>query len=118
MNAVTIIPTAGVADLAARIRAECEAVARAMSDAVSHAREAGRLLREAKQIVGHGGWGAWLKANFELSDRTARAWMQLADEWEELDEPNRQRVAEMSLREALSFIAKTRDALPYTGNTE
>jgi phage N-6-adenine-methyltransferase len=100
------------------IRAECEAVDRALSDAVSHARVAGRLLRQAKKIVGHGGWGAWLDGNFELSDRTARAWMQLADEWEQLDEPNRQRVAEMSLREALSFIAKPREALPYTGNAE
>jgi hypothetical protein len=36
--------------------------------------EAGRLLNEAKPLVGHGGWSEWLE-QIGLSDRTARHWM-------------------------------------------
>ena len=38
---------------------------------------AGRLLSEAKPLVGHGGWVAWL-TTLGLSERTARHWMGLA----------------------------------------
>lgn len=45
---------------------------------LEHYRRAGEMLREAKEQVGHGGWGAWLKRNFHLSDRTAHRYMLLA----------------------------------------
>jgi hypothetical protein len=37
--------------------------------------EIGRRLTECQEIVGHGGWAAWLDANFSWSDRTARNFM-------------------------------------------
>ena len=39
---------------------------------------AGDLLIEAKTQIPHGGWLPWLKANVEISDRTARVYMQSA----------------------------------------
>jgi hypothetical protein len=44
-----------------------------------HYRRAGEMLIEAKDQVGHGGWGRWLKKNFELSMRTAQRYMQWAE---------------------------------------
>jgi hypothetical protein len=41
----------------------------------AHYEEAGRLLIEAKDQVGHGAWGRWLTKHFDLTDRTARAYM-------------------------------------------
>ena len=40
--------------------------------------EAGRLLIQAKDQVGHGGWLRWLKANTSVSERTAQYYMKLA----------------------------------------
>jgi phage N-6-adenine-methyltransferase len=112
MSAVTIIPPA--AGLATRIRAEHEAAQSAMRSAVSHAVEAGKLLMEAKRTVGHGGWEAWVRDSCGFSERTAQGYMRLA----RLDPEKAQRVALLSLREALKALASRCEALPYTGNTE
>jgi hypothetical protein len=45
-----------------------------------HYRRAGEMLIEAKDQIGHGGWGRWLAKNFELSDRQAREYMRWARE--------------------------------------
>jgi hypothetical protein len=43
-----------------------------------HYRRAGQMLIEAKDQVGHGGWGRWLSKNFELSSKTASDYMRWA----------------------------------------
>jgi hypothetical protein len=43
-----------------------------------HYRIAGEMLIEAKDQVTHGGWGAWLSKNFELTSRTASDYMRWA----------------------------------------
>jgi hypothetical protein len=43
-----------------------------------HYRRAGEMLIEAKDQVGHGGWGRWLTKNFALSSVTAGAYMRWA----------------------------------------
>jgi len=45
-----------------------------------HYRRAGEMLIEAKDQVPYGGWGSWLTKNFDLSSRTANAYMQWARE--------------------------------------
>jgi hypothetical protein len=107
----SIIPPAGVAGLAARIRAEHEAAQSAMRTAVAHAVEAGKLLIEAKKLVGHGGWLAWVKENCAFSDRTAQGYMRLATHMPRLDEANAQRVAGLSLREALASVSTSASVL-------
>ena len=67
-----------VPSLATRINHEHERCAAAAQTAIGHAIAAGELLIEAKGSVGHGGWSAWLAANFAASDRTAQGYMRLA----------------------------------------
>jgi hypothetical protein len=43
-----------------------------------HYRRAGDMLIEAKDQVTHGAWGRWLKKNFDLSDWSARTYMNWA----------------------------------------
>lgn len=95
---ITVIERATVA----RINEEHQACQRAYGDALAHALEAGRLLSEVKMQLRHGEFGLWLGEHFEGSDRTARTYMQLAA----APEQERQRVADLSLRQARDEIAK------------
>lgn len=67
-----------------------------------HALVCGRLLIEAKARVPHGEWLDWLRANFNGSERAAQGYMRLASD------PNPQRVADTSVREALQKLANPR----------
>jgi Protein of unknown function (DUF3102) len=45
-----------------------------------HYVKAGEMLIEAKDQVAYGGWGRWLKKNFDMHEATARRYMQWARE--------------------------------------
>jgi len=105
MNALTVTATSALTVTATNIRVEHEAAQHCASEAVAHAIRCGELLIEAKAALPHGAFGAWLAANVDFSDRTARGYMQLAG----LDAANRQRVADMSLRDAMIAIADKRE---------
>jgi hypothetical protein len=49
-----------------------------------HYLQAGRMLREAREQLSHGSWGAWLTRNFDLSTRTAQVYMQWAKHAEQI----------------------------------
>jgi hypothetical protein len=68
--------------------------------------ECGRLLIEAKAQVGHGGWLPWLEANCTLRPRTAQAYMRLARELPKLPEQEAQRVADLSVRDAIAQLSR------------
>ena len=88
-------------DLARRIQKEHRAASDAASRAVQHARAAGQLLISAKQQLKHGAWLPWLREHCHLSTRAAQCYMQLA----RLSKRDAQRVADLSLREALRAVA-------------
>jgi hypothetical protein len=71
--------------------------------------EAGRLLLEARELVGQatpGGWRAWLEANCEVSETLAQKYMRVARALPELlAGPNPPRVADLSFRQALEVVA-------------
>jgi hypothetical protein len=46
--------------------------------AAEHAIDCGKLLIEAKELVPHGQWLPWLKANARMSERTAQLYMKVA----------------------------------------
>lgn len=74
---------------------------------IEHAIRAGDALTAAKAQVQHGEWLPWLEKNVEASERTARAYMQVAS--------NRQRVADLeepSLRKALAAVGR-RQSVTY-----
>jgi hypothetical protein len=91
--------------LVGQINAAHEAAAAALKSSVIHAMQAGDMLLEAKEQVGHGEWLPWLKANFPFSDRTARLYMQLARKRVNV-EAKMATVADLSLREAVDEITE------------
>lgn len=99
-------------DLAARINEATSAAETSARAAVAHALAAGNLLLQAKAQVEHGDWEPWLLANCAVAPRTARAYMSLARRLPALPDPERQRVAEMPLREAVAAIRTTPEAPP------
>jgi hypothetical protein len=68
--------------------------------------EAGKRLTEAKAQLPHGQWQQWLHENFNMSARTARVLMQIAEAVPKLPESERQRAAILSIRAALELLAQ------------
>lgn len=92
--------------LAVAINAEHEAVERASLSALEHARSAGILLVDAKDQLKHGEFLPWLATHCpDISVRTAQGYMQVARHWPAIEAAKAQRVAHLSLREALRFLA-------------
>lgn len=89
--------------LADEIRSEHEQVGIAMRSALVHAMRVGELLIEAKAQIGHGCWLPWLEEHCDLAERTAQAYMRLYRDRDRLDP---QRVADLSVREALGLLAE------------
>lgn len=90
-----------LAKLATEINADMAQVEKYLNQALPHAIKVGEKLNEAKALCGHGGWGAWLDANFKGSRTTATNYMRLA--------ANQQAIADLELGgvvEAIDKIAK------------
>jgi hypothetical protein len=71
--------------LAVMIKSAVEASRNHARATVASAIKAGAALIEAKALVPHGGWLDWLKANVEMSERTAQVYMRLAKRKEVVD---------------------------------
>src|SRR5437868_5094077 len=91
--------------LATSIRQEHVNVRTAIGHALTHAREAGRLLAEARRTIPHGGWIRFIEDDCHLSRSTAAGYLRVHERWAAL-EPYVQRVAHLPLREALSLLAE------------
>lgn len=72
----------------------------------------GALLAEAKESVDHGQWETWLTTNTPLAPRTARAYMRLSVQAQQLDGPERQRVADLPVREAIKAMLTAPESPP------
>jgi len=70
-----------------------------------HAVRAGDLLLQAKAQVDHDAWLEWIKVNCKFSDRTARAYMRLAEN-QNLLPANWQTSADLSIDGALDLITE------------
>lgn len=88
--------------LTAAIRQEHAAVNRAAQSALQHALEAGRLLAEAKATIPHGSWESYVKDSCGIAPRTASLYQRLHRHRDRL--PNRQHVAELSVRQAARLL--------------
>src|SRR5262249_1510016 len=71
--------------------------------ALSHAKESGQALIEAKQLAGHGNWYKWLASNFDASVDTAEDYMRVARHWQSL-QALLDRDPKMSINEAKQRI--------------
>jgi len=106
METGAIVPAqpADLAALAEQANSEHGLAVATARNAIEHARKAGQLLRQAKEIVRHGQFGEWLATNFCGSRRTATNYMRLSARWEEL--PNRQLIADLDYSSAVKLLAR------------
>jgi hypothetical protein len=100
-----------LADLAARIAAEHQAVSDKLKESVAHAIAAGELLIEAKtQLDKHGQWLPWLK-DCGVSERSAQRYMRLARNRATV-EANTTCVSDLTINGALALLTVPRDRPP------
>jgi hypothetical protein len=92
-----------LAVLGSEITAAHEAAERAKLTSLERAKEAGAKLIEAKELLGHGKWLAWLKT-IGLPQRTAHDYMQIAG----LSKAELATVADLGLRAALEKVRQPR----------
>jgi hypothetical protein len=108
------LPALSGEQLTVAIRHEHEAASAAAGAALQHALEAGRLLAEAKAAIPHGSWEAYLRDGCSIAPRTASLYQRLHRHRDRL--PNRQHVAELSVRQAARLLerpkAKAEPVLP------
>jgi len=102
--------TRSLADLAAHIRSEHEAVCHSARQTLQHAIKAGDLLLQAKQLVEHGRWSDWLDHHCDVSQRSAQAYMRLAKN-RSVVEANPQSAADLTIDEALQVLAKPKPSV-------
>ena len=72
------LPTKSLAELKVEIKFH-------LGQMAGHAIEIGKCLIQAKAQVGHGNFGKWVEDNFNLSERTARRFMQVAERFGKTD---------------------------------
>lgn len=110
MNAITTTAATSTAlsgeQLTAAIRHEHEAASTAARSALGHALEAGRLLSEARAVIPHGGWESYVRDECDIAPRTASLYLRLHRNRARL--PNRQRAAELSVRQAARLLERPR----------
>lgn len=88
--------------LTAAIRQEHAAVNVAAQTALQHALEAGRLLADARHNIPHGSWESYVKDSCGIAPRTASLYLRLHRKRDRL--PNRQHVADLSVRQAARLL--------------
>jgi len=115
-RAILALPTEvdhdSLVELANRITNAVSHADDCVRNAVAYALEAGNLLCQAKQKVGHGDWLSWLTQHVQVAPRTAQAYMRLAKKLPLLPAGEAQRVADLPLREAIAAITTSPTAPP------
>lgn len=101
-----------VASLAKDINEAHATVLASHKKTLTAAMEAGRHLTDAKKLVGHGKWLAWLKENCpQISERTARNYLTLHLNRSQIEGIKSANVADFNLCDAYRVIAElSRDA--------
>lgn len=103
---------ADLTSLAQRINEANQNALASSKKAILYAIECGEALINAKSLVKHGEWQSWLKNNCEVSERTAQNYMKLATEYPSIEDAKAQRVADLSIREAIKELSKPKEVEP------
>jgi hypothetical protein len=80
---------------------------------LEHAIAAGHLLIEAKELVEHGNWLPWLKANCRIGTRQAQTWMRLARHRHRLDAIKYAPGAHLTIHAAEALVGRPRPERPH-----
>ena len=70
-----------VGDSADKVRSSAQKIRRMVEKTVEDIIEVGKELLAVKEIVGYGNFGAWLRLEFGWTDRTARNFMAVAEQF-------------------------------------
>lgn len=89
-----------------RVRYGHRKVEEGMRATLIAAGETGAALREQRSRLEHGQWGEWLERHFPASKRTAQLYMQVADNWNEIQEEAKRVSGSLSYREAVRKIQR------------
>jgi hypothetical protein len=103
--------TRQLSGIARRLAAEHDACTKSANDSLEHAKRAGGLLCDAKELVEHGEWEGWLTEHFPGDVSTAQIYMRIFRHWPEIEQ-KRNAVPVLSLRGAVKVIAKPRASQP------
>jgi Protein of unknown function (DUF3102) len=94
--------------LASSINQHLAAAEMATRRGLEHAIAAGQLLCEAKELVGHGEWLAWLQANCQIGPRQAQTCMRLARNRHRLGAIKNAATAHLTITAAEALIGRPR----------
>jgi hypothetical protein len=96
--------TRSLPEMATQINEAHEKCVQSVSMALEHARQAGELLQQAKDVLAHGQWLPWLKANCPFSERVAQNYMRVAREWPTIQQAKTNRGADLTYRQAIHLL--------------
>jgi hypothetical protein len=91
--------------LVKKIDKEIKNCGKAVRSALEHARKAGNYLLEARKLISHGEWAAWVTDNVKLPLRSAQLYMRIAKRWDEL-EANTQDLAHLTVEGADKLLRR------------
>ncbi|GAB5405706.1 MAG: hypothetical protein Aurels2KO_39370 [Aureliella sp.] len=109
---------------AEEIEREMSRVAEHLRHSLKHALNAGKLLCEAKKMVGHGKWLGWFEAQgFAFSESSAQRYMRLSRRWSEIrdqlvESGKPSLLADLTLSDALALLSKPQPCLPAVSDDE
>jgi hypothetical protein len=92
------LPARSLEQIERELPIKFEAMERAWRDAVGYAIEVGEMLIEARSAVPEGAWMSWLEQHFPGSGRSARDYMRLARNADQVRD-------KLSIREAIALLA-------------
>ncbi len=84
-------------------------VQESLRNALLYAWKAGEILSQVRSSLPHGEWTPWLSANFQGTPQTARGYMRIFEQWDEIESalatnPN------LSLRRGLKILSSPNTA--------
>jgi hypothetical protein len=99
--------------LATSINDHLRAADAATRRGIEHAIAAGGLLIEAKELVAHGEWLAWLEANCHVGARHAQTYMRLARNRHKLDAIKNESSAYLTIAAAEALVGRPKPERPH-----
>ena len=100
-----------LSEIAKTLNAEHNELENTLKQSMARAVNIGRLLTEAKELVKHGNWGAWLKNNCSFSERTAQNYMRVYSNYPEL--AKNATVADLNYKQVLGLLSEPKRAVTF-----
>ncbi len=97
--------------VAEQIRIEVDKVEKSLRHSLKHAIIAGKILCEAKKLIGHGEWLAWFSnQKFTFAEGTAQRYMRLYRRWPEINDRlkengNPSSLTDLTFSDAISILS-------------